>query len=118
MLRRRKELTEVPLTPELLLGVTNLRGEILPIFDLCRLFRLDTRQAEKTPRLIVLGETHPLFGFVADVVEQVTTLEAAALTSRVASFRYRRSRNRARRYRQRTDHSGRTTAARRCAAHD
>src|ERR1700722_5886602 len=29
-----KELTEVPLTPEFLRGVTNLRGEILPVFDL------------------------------------------------------------------------------------
>jgi purine-binding chemotaxis protein CheW len=81
-----KELSEVPLTPEFLRGVTNLRGEILPVFDLGRLLGLGHLQREKTPLLIVLGETHPQFGFVADAVEQVTTLEAPALTSCATSF--------------------------------
>jgi purine-binding chemotaxis protein CheW len=81
-----KELTEVPLTPEFLRGVTNLRGEILPVFDLGRLLGLGRPQHEKAPLLIVLGETHPQFGFVADAVEQVTTLEAPVLTSCAGSF--------------------------------
>jgi purine-binding chemotaxis protein CheW len=81
-----KELTAVPHTPEFLLGVTNLRGEILPVFDLGRLLGLGTRQHERTPLLIVLGETHPQFGFVAEAVEQVTTLEAPGLTSCAALF--------------------------------
>jgi purine-binding chemotaxis protein CheW len=81
-----KDLTEVPLTSKFLLGVTNLRGEILPVFDLCRVFGLGTGHGEKTPHLIVLGETHPQFGFVADAVKQVTTLETPALTSCPASF--------------------------------
>jgi purine-binding chemotaxis protein CheW len=81
-----KELTAVPLTPEFLLGVTNLRGEILPVFDLGRLLGLGTRQHERTPLLIVLGETHPQFGFVAEAVEQVTTLEVPALNNCAASF--------------------------------
>jgi purine-binding chemotaxis protein CheW len=81
-----KELTEVPLTPEFLRGITNLRGEILPVFDLGRLLGLGRLQPERTPLLIVLGETHPQFGFVADAVERVITLEAPALTSCATSF--------------------------------
>jgi purine-binding chemotaxis protein CheW len=81
-----KELTEVPLTPEFLRGVTNLRGEILPVFDLGRLLGLGRTQREKAPLLIVMGETHPQFGFVADAVEQVSTLESSTLTSCATSF--------------------------------
>jgi purine-binding chemotaxis protein CheW len=79
------ELALVPGTSDFLVGVINLRGEVLAIFDLHRLFGLPIRETRQTSRLIVLGETNPQFGFIADAVEQVMRLEISALTSGIAS---------------------------------
>lgn len=80
------QITAVPRTPDFLFGVINLRGEILAVFDLNLLFGLGAHTPEGTSRLIVLGEGQPQFGFVADAVNQVTTLKAAELTSPLAAF--------------------------------
>lgn len=80
------QVTIVPRTPESLLGVINLRGEILAVFDFNRLFGLQSNIGEHTSRLIVLGESHPQFGFVADAVEQVKTIDPAELRSPAAPF--------------------------------
>jgi purine-binding chemotaxis protein CheW len=79
------ELALVPGTSDFLVGVINLRGEVLAIFDLHRLFGLPIRETRQTSHLIVLGETNPQFGFIADAVEQVMRLEISALTSGIAS---------------------------------
>jgi purine-binding chemotaxis protein CheW len=78
--------TAVPRTPEFLLGVSNLRGEILAVFDLNRLFGLGPRHGGAASRMIVLGEAQAQFGFVADAVEQVKILDPADLASPEALF--------------------------------
>jgi purine-binding chemotaxis protein CheW len=80
------ELALVPETSDFLVGVMNLRGEVLAIFDLHRLFGLPMRETRQTSHLIVLGETNPQFGFIADAVEQVIRLEISALTSGIVSL--------------------------------
>jgi purine-binding chemotaxis protein CheW len=80
------QITAIPGTPEFLSGVINLRGEILAVFDFKPLFGLASGTTEGAPRLIVLGEAQPQFGFLADTVDQVKTLEAAELTQPVAPW--------------------------------
>jgi purine-binding chemotaxis protein CheW len=80
------ELALVPGTSDFLVGVINLRGEVLAIFDLHRLFGLPSREASESSHLIVLGETNPQFGFIADAVEQVMRLELSALILGIASL--------------------------------
>jgi purine-binding chemotaxis protein CheW len=80
------QITPVPRTPEFLLGLINLRGEILAVFDLSRLLGLDSQGTKGTSRLFVLGEAHPQFGFVADAVEQIRTLDTTQLTLAAAPF--------------------------------
>jgi purine-binding chemotaxis protein CheW len=82
----RPRINAVPRTPEPLLGVINLRGEILAVFDLNPLFGIGSHTGEETSRLIVLGEGQPQFGFIADAVDQVTTVHAAELISPMAPF--------------------------------
>jgi purine-binding chemotaxis protein CheW len=69
----------VPGTPPLLLGVVNLRGSLLPVFDLCRLFGLATPPVTPSSRLLVLGKDEDEFGVVADTVLAVTTVRAGEL---------------------------------------
>jgi purine-binding chemotaxis protein CheW len=77
-------ITAVPGTPASLLGVINLRGELLAVFDPKSLFGLGPGTREAAPRLIVVGEAQPEFGFMADAIEQLKMLDAAELSLPVA----------------------------------
>lgn len=68
------DFTAVPGAPPVLLGVTNLRGEILPIFDLRRLIGIAPKGLTDASRLIVLGEEREELGLLADEVREVRTL--------------------------------------------
>ena len=73
--------TEVPCTPEYMLGVLNLRGAIVPIFDLRLRFNLPQREFDSTTAVIIAhaemdGKTH-VAGFVVDQVAEVYHFEDA-----------------------------------------
>jgi purine-binding chemotaxis protein CheW len=65
-------LTPVPGTPPFLAGVVNLRGEILAVFDLPRLFGMD--EAREPASILVLGGERPEFGLLADAVHELVAL--------------------------------------------
>jgi purine-binding chemotaxis protein CheW len=72
--RRPCELTRLPGAPAHLLGVTNLRGEILPLFDLAQLFGTGRADGAERARTLVLGEFEPELGVHADEVFGVVNL--------------------------------------------
>ena len=67
--------TEVPCTPEYMLGVLNLRGAIVPIFDLRQRFGLSRREFDSTTAVIIahahIDEKLHVAGFVVDQVAEV-----------------------------------------------
>ncbi|HUE31112.1 MAG TPA: chemotaxis protein CheW [Verrucomicrobiae bacterium] len=65
------DLTPVPSTPDVLLGLTNLRGELLPVVDLRRLFALPRPEATPLARIIVLGGERAELGALVDEVHEV-----------------------------------------------
>jgi purine-binding chemotaxis protein CheW len=67
-------LTPLPGAPDFLAGVTNLRGQILAIFDLRRLFGAPPQRAGEPSRVVVLGAGRAEFGVLADTVHTVATL--------------------------------------------
>lgn len=69
--------TPVPGVPEILAGVINFRGIILPVFRLERL--LDAGEEQANGCTIILGEHRPEFAFFAHGVEEISTLSAAEL---------------------------------------
>ena len=69
--------TPVPGAPDILVGVINFRGSILPVFDISR--ALGGTGAMDGDCTIVLGEHGPEFAFVANAVEEVSGVEAAQL---------------------------------------
>lgn len=77
--------TRVPGTPDFLLGVTNLRGDILSVVDLRKLFGLPTRELSEDARVVVLGGERPEFGVLAEAAHEVVTLRRDELLEPPAS---------------------------------
>ncbi|MCS6983875.1 MAG: chemotaxis protein CheW [Leptospiraceae bacterium] len=66
-----QEITPLPLAPNYLLGIVNLRGIALPILDLAAIFSKKTSTTSKTPAIIVC-EVNPFsLGFYVDQVLEV-----------------------------------------------
>lgn len=73
--------TEIPNTPEYVLGVINLRGSVIPVIDLRRRFGLKPREFGKlTVVIVVMVETEDgekTMGFVVDAVSDVYNIDLA-----------------------------------------
>ena len=70
--------TPVPPAPDFILGVTNLRGEVLTILDTRRVFGLSVAGLTDLSRLLVIGDAAPDFALIADSVGSVEEMPASA----------------------------------------
>ncbi|MBA4396270.1 MAG: chemotaxis protein CheW [Syntrophus sp. (in: bacteria)] len=61
-----KDLTPVPGAPDFVLGVVNLRGEIISIVDIKRFFNLPRKGITDLNRILVLSNDKMEFGLLAD----------------------------------------------------
>lgn len=66
-----KQVTRMPQVPDYMEGVSNLRGTIIPIIDLRRLFGLESHQSDKETRTIVVNVGERTMGCTVDSVTQV-----------------------------------------------
>jgi purine-binding chemotaxis protein CheW len=67
------DITPVPGGPDFLVGVTNMRGEVLSVLDLRNFFGIPADPKER-PQILVLGTDRPEFGMLVDEVHEVITL--------------------------------------------
>jgi purine-binding chemotaxis protein CheW len=65
--------TPVPYAPEYVRGVTNLRGEVIPVIDLRKRFGMAITKNEGTNIMIIVQHKHPV-GIMVDAVMEVLTL--------------------------------------------
>jgi purine-binding chemotaxis protein CheW len=65
--------TPVPYAPAYLRGVTNLRGEVIPVIDLRRRFGFEDGKNENSNIMIIVQDKHPV-GIMVDAVMEVLTL--------------------------------------------
>jgi len=77
---RMPEVACLPLAPLALDGLANLRGRVLPIVNLRRLFGCAERANDDATRALVIHLGQPL-GFVVDRVASVVTIEPAEIES-------------------------------------
>lgn len=63
-----EDLTPLPCTPAFVLGIVNLRGEILSVIDLKKFFDLPKRGLTDLNKVIVLQSDNMLFGILADSI--------------------------------------------------
>lgn len=73
------EVTRVPKTPPYVEGVINLRGRIIPVLDLRKLFGLSGAQQTTQTRIVVVSVQARLVGLVVDSVEEVLRVPRSAI---------------------------------------
>lgn len=79
-------LTVVPLMPDFISGVINLRGNVVPVVNLARRFDHDPREVGKRTSIIIIdikdseGESVEV-GIVVDIVNEVIELVAADIAA-------------------------------------
>ncbi len=73
------ELTYLPMVPDYVRGVFNLRGQIIPAMDM-RL-RLDKPSAEEKGLLIVLDYNSIQLGIIVDAVDRIIDIDESEITT-------------------------------------
>ena len=74
-----ENLTPLPCTPPFVLGIVNLRGEILSVIDIKKFFGLPEKGLTDLNKIIVLQSANMLFGVVADAIIGVRSVPLAEL---------------------------------------
>jgi purine-binding chemotaxis protein CheW len=76
------EITPVPHTPEIVLGVINVQGRILPVVDIRRRFRLPARELHLSDHLLIARTSKRTVALVVDAVSEVVTLSDPEMVTR------------------------------------
>ncbi|WP_028840905.1 chemotaxis protein CheW [Thermodesulfobacterium hveragerdense] len=68
------QMVRVPKAPSTLLGLANLRGNVLPVINLRKVFGIAEREIDETSRVIVLNMGQ-ILGFLVDRVSSVINVD-------------------------------------------
>lgn len=74
-----EELTPLPCTPSFVLGIVNLRGEILSVIDIKKFFDLPERGLTDLNKVIVLESEDMAFGILADAINGVRHIRRSGI---------------------------------------
>jgi purine-binding chemotaxis protein CheW len=66
--------TPVPCAPNYVKGVTNLRGEVVPVIDLRKRIGLSDKKENEAGIMVIVQDKHPI-GVIVDSVIEVLTLQ-------------------------------------------
>jgi len=75
------ELTALPNAPEIVLGIINVRGCIVPVVDTRKRFGLPAREINLSDHLIIAHTSRRVVALLADVVGGVVQHSRAAITA-------------------------------------
>jgi purine-binding chemotaxis protein CheW len=70
-----KEFTPLPGVPPYIFGVINMRGQIIPVIDLKKLFNLPEQGLTELNKVIILHNDRMEFGILADLVHGTQDVE-------------------------------------------
>ena len=73
-IKRMTEITRVPHTPDYLKGVMNLRGSVLPVFDLKKRLDLPDNEYSDDARIVIVKVDEITLGVIVDAVSEVLTI--------------------------------------------
>jgi len=71
---RSSKMTRVPLTAEYVDGITNLRGEIVPVINARKRFNLEHKDADERTRVIIMDINGAKTGLLVDSVREVRSM--------------------------------------------
>ncbi len=70
-----QEVVRIPNSPEYVDGIINLRGEVLPVFNLRRKFHLPAKEVDDETKIIVAYTNDMKVGFVVDAVAEIINID-------------------------------------------
>ncbi len=79
-------LTFIPGIPEYIPGVINVRGEIISVIDLKRLFELSADEQPDNPYVLILSDPKMAFGILADQILGVREISTDDLHPSLPTF--------------------------------
>lgn len=72
-------ITPLPKAPDIVLGVVNIQGRIIPVINMCRRFHLPEREVALTDQLVVAHTVRRPVALVADEVLDVIACPVQSL---------------------------------------
>lgn len=75
-----QEIVRVPRSPRLVEGIINLRGQVIPVVDLVKRFRLTSPRDENKQRIVVVDWEGMTVGLKVDAVSEVLRLDRELIT--------------------------------------
>ena len=75
-INRVTEITKIPSTPDFVLGVINLRGNVIPVIDLRSRLGMPEKEHDKQTRIIVADVEDRTVGLVVDAVSEVIRMDS------------------------------------------
>lgn len=80
-------LTVLPMSPEWLAGIANLRGDIIQVIDLRKLWKRDTRSPARSKLLVLRSEREKsTVAFIVDKLSEIITLAESDIKFSAADF--------------------------------
>lgn len=76
-INRMVDITPVPRAPFFVVGVMNLRGNVVPVVNLRRRLNVEDKKADNKTRIIVVEVLNTVVGFVVDSVSEVLRISAS-----------------------------------------
>ena len=76
-----EKITPVPTSPPYVLGVTSLRGQVIPVVDLRRRLRLEERAPDRASRLLVVEWKSRVVALVVDSATEFRELDPATIVN-------------------------------------
>jgi purine-binding chemotaxis protein CheW len=76
---KNRTITRVPRTPAFIMGVINLRGDIIPVMDLRTRFNMPKVEGTDDTRIIIVKINEILVGVIVDAVVEVLDLTEDAI---------------------------------------
>ncbi len=76
---RNSEIAPVPGAPDFVLGIINLRGNVVTVIDTRKRFGLPPRDTDDATRIVILESGDDVVGMMVDSVAEVVDLRASAI---------------------------------------
>jgi purine-binding chemotaxis protein CheW len=76
-IHRMLDITRMPDAPAYVEGVTNLRGQVIPIINLRKRFGMEAREGDPHTRVVVVELSGKVAGFVVDSVREVLRIPSS-----------------------------------------
>lgn len=74
-IERVSKITRIPNSPEYMLGLMNLRGDVIPVIDLRLKLGLDISEVDKNTRVIIVNESDNVVGLLVDLSSEVMEID-------------------------------------------